>query len=115
MKRNSLLFLAVLVSLLLVINSTKRILSLNTTSQEVTEAGSRLEKLKEENESLKQELEYKKSEQFAEQEIRNKLGLAKKGEAVVVLPKRDSEQSSVLSGKLDKPNWEKWWNLFFGG
>lgn len=113
MKRNFLLLLAVGISLLLIINGTKRILSLRTTSQRVAEAQERLEKLNQENEALKRELEYKKSEQFAEEEIRNKLGLAKRGEAVVVLPKENSQQSKV-ENEQPEPNWRKWWDFFFG-
>ena len=116
MKRNLLLLFFFLVSVLLVVNSTKRLLIFKTTAQKVEESELRLQKLKEENESLKRDFEYKKSQEFAEGEIRNKLGLAQEGEAVVVLPKNDSKESKVESGKsVETPNYIKWWNLFFGG
>ena len=114
MKRNLLAIFAILVSVVLVTNSTKRILSLRTTSLSVREAEEKLGKLKQESESLKQELEYKKTDQFAEEEIRNKLGLAKEGEAVVILPKENDEQLTIDNGQLTKSNWEKWQTLFFG-
>src|SRR3989339_2037947 len=115
MKRTFLLFFAVLVSIVLAINSTKRILGLRTNSLSVREAEKQLEKLKQENEALTQELEYKKTDQFAEEEIRNKLGLAKEGEAVVILPKEgNKEQLTIDDGQLTKPNLEKWQRLFFG-
>jgi cell division protein FtsB len=115
MKRNFLLFLGVLVSIILVVNSTKRILTFRATSMKVGEAQSRLEQLRKENEDLKKELEYKKSDQFTEGEIRNKLGLVKEGETVVIIPKEEDQPSSAkaLEGK-QKPNWEKWRDLFFG-
>ncbi len=114
MKRNFLLFLALLVSLLLVINSTKRLLSLRTTSQKVIETKERLEELKKENEALRKELEYKQSQEFLEEEIRNKLGLVKKGEGVVIIPQEKISQKLETRNQKPEKNWQKWWNLFFG-
>ena len=96
MKRNLLLFLAVLISIVLVVNSSKRILNLRTTSQQVKESEAQLENLKKENEKLQAELKYKKSNEFAEKEIRDKLSLAKEGETVVILPKEEKSQNSEL-------------------
>ncbi len=90
-------------------------MSFRTTSAKVGEESVRLEKLKAENQQLKQELEYKKSNQFAEAEIRNKLGLAKEGETVVILSQNQNQvDSSQLAQKPEKPNWQKWKDLFFG-
>ncbi|MBI2012592.1 septum formation initiator family protein [Candidatus Curtissbacteria bacterium] len=114
MARNLLLFFAVLAGLLLVINGTKRILTLRTTSQKVGETEGRLKQLKEENQALKAELEYKKSGEFAEQEIRNKLGYAKEGEAVVLVPKTDDERLTTNDERDNLSNWQKWWEFFFG-
>ena len=115
MKRTFLLFFAVLVSIVLAINSTKRILGLRTNSLSVGEAEKQLEKLKQENEALKGELEYKKTDEFVEEEIRNKLGLAREGETVVILPKENDENSKLQTpdSRLGS-NWEKWQELFFG-
>ena len=113
MKRNLLLFLAVLVSIVLVVSSSKRILNLRTTSQQVKDSEAQLENLRKENENLKKELEYKKSAEFAEGEIRNKLGLAREGEAVIILPKEEEKQLTTDNGQLTKPNWQKWRDLFF--
>src|SRR3989338_8126285 len=86
MKRNFLLFVALLIGIILVVNSLRRLVSFRSTAQQVKDAEKRLETLKKESESLKRELEYKKSKDFAESEIRNKLGLTKEGETVVILP-----------------------------
>lgn len=120
MKRNFLLFLFFLASILLIVNSTKRLLVFKTTSERVGEAEERLLRLRGENEDLKSELEYKKGQEFSEKEIRDKLGLAKPGEAVVVLPKKNDESldklgtSSTNDERQNDPNWQKWWRLFFG-
>ncbi len=84
---------AILVSALLAINSSKRILAFRTTARSVQESQKQLEDLRRENEKLKKDLEFKSSNQFAEEEIRNKLGMAKPGETVVVLPKNDGLSS----------------------
>ncbi len=115
MKRNVILVFAVIVLLLLGFNSFNRIMSLQGTSKNVAKEEAQLDALRQENSSLKQELEYKKSQRFAEQEIRNKLGLAKEGEQVIVLPKKDDEASSGdVVNKKQLPNWKKWQKLFFG-
>ena len=115
MRRNLLLLLVVLIIILLVVNSAKRLLVFRTTSQKVSETELRLSKLREENEALKKELEYKKGDEFAEEEIRNKLGLVREGEAVVIVSQDEKvgESSNVFASE-DKPNWQKWWELFFG-
>lgn len=90
-------------------------MSFKTTAQKVDEAQVRLAKLREENERLQADLEYKRGQEFTEGEIRNKLGLAKEGEAVVVLP-RDDEQLTTNDERQDTiPHYVKWWKLFFGG
>ena len=117
MKRNLILLAFFLVSILLVVNSTKRLLAFKTTAQKVEESEQYLVKLKEENEALKAELEYKRSQEFIEGEIRNKLGLAKEGEAVVILPQDGSSpaDAKAMAGGQSTvvPNYIKWWKLFF--
>ena len=114
MKRNLMLIFAILISVLLVVKSSKRILSFRDTSAKVGEENARLEKLRVENQQLKQELEYKKSNEFVEGEIRNKLGLAKDGETVVILPQDQNQDGNQVAQKPEKPNWQKWKDLFFG-
>jgi len=115
MRRNLLLVFGIVVGILLVVNSTKRLLTFRTTSQKVAEAEERLNKLRGENQSLKDDLDYKKSVEFKEREIRDKLGMAREGETVVVLPKDSVEESNgPVNNKQEMQNWEKWWSRFFG-
>ena len=113
MTRNLVLFIAMLIGVILAVNSARRIHSFSQTFQKVQEAEDRLENLRKENESLKNELRYKESSEFAEKEIRDKLGLAKEGEAIVVVPQQSSSQLKESSGQDTKPNWQKWRDLFF--
>ena len=61
--------------------------------------------------SLKKEVAYKESTEFLEREARDKLGLVKSGEVLVVLPDSDSVlvDNVPTPPKVDKtPNWKKW-------
>ena len=70
-------------------------------------------------ESLKREEEYKKSPEFLEREARDKLGLVKKDEKLLILPEMDNVLGGKYSqmpnpAKIDKtPNWVKWKKFLF--
>ncbi len=74
-----------------------------------------VEKNQHENEALKRKLSQIEEPQFIEEEARNKLFLSKPGEGVIVLSQKDLE--ATLSAKPKprdtRPNWRKWWELFF--
>ncbi|MBI4157383.1 septum formation initiator family protein [Candidatus Woesebacteria bacterium] len=78
----------------------------------------KIEELKSQNEKLEEDLARVKSEEFIEKQLRDRLGLAKAGEIVLVLP--DLETLRKLAPKvgeeeesLPDPTWKKWANLFF--
>jgi cell division protein FtsB len=73
----------------------------------------RLEKAQAENQKLKSELENTQSDQFVEEEARNKLGMAREGEQVVILPNsaKIGEERKQDQKKLE--NWQKWMALLF--
>jgi len=55
---------------------------------------------------------------YIEQEARNKLGLAKPGETVVIMPEatlsgKEAESPKQPQSAPFEPNWKKWWRLFF--
>ena len=104
-----------LIVLILAYNSFAKIKDFKLTAQTVSDRQAYLESLKKQNADLKKELIYKESSQFAELEIRNKLGLARPGETVVIVPKRDVDSSSGIVNREDsKPNWVKWKELILG-
>ena len=115
MKRNLLLVLVVIIALVLAYNSFKKIKDFKLSAQTVDDRAAYLETLKKQNEELKNELAYKESSQFAELEIRNKLGMAKPGETIVVVPKEETaDLDQNESGSRVKANWEKWKEILFG-
>ena len=114
-KRNLILVIVLIIGFFLAYNSFNKIMTFRENAKTVENAQERLDRLKKENEALKAEFEYKKSNEFAEEEIRNKLGLAKEDEVVLILPnEEDSSQLTVHSSQSSKPNWVKWRKLFFG-
>ena len=77
----------------------------------------KLEKLDEENKKLAEQAEIIQSEEFMEKQLRDKLGLAKEGEIVLVLPEDDilRKLAPIIPEEEDfkpKPNWQKWVDLF---
>lgn len=77
----------------------------------------RLEKIDQENQKLTEQLQTTESEEFVEKQMRNKLGLAREGEIIIVLPEPDIVKKLAPTLPQDeevklKPNWQKWLELF---
>ena len=77
----------------------------------------KVEKMKEDNAALQAQIAQIQSPEFIEGQIRNKLGLVKPGEAIVVLPdvnilRKLAPQIPVETDTLPDPNWKKWEKLF---
>lgn len=77
----------------------------------------RLEKINQENQKLTEQLQITESPVFVEKQLRDKLGLAKEGEIVIVLPEPEivKKLAPILPEDEEvklKPNWQKWVELF---
>lgn len=77
----------------------------------------KVDKIKEDNAKLEAEIAQTSSADFIEQQVRDKLGLVKAGEAVVVLPDEDTlrklaSQVPEETNTLPDPTWRKWLKLF---
>jgi len=69
-----------------------------------------LEKAK--NQKLKAELSYVQSDQFVEEQARDRLFMSKPGEQDIIIPK-DLIQPEKNQPKPDiRPNWQRWFDLF---
>lgn len=102
--------------LYLIVSLSRNIFSLIKKGEEIKRESLKVEKLRAENEELKGQLEYASSPEFIEKEAREKLGLAKEGEQVVVLPENVEEivlDKEKDKGKEELPNWKRWYRLFF--
>ncbi len=71
-----------------------------------------------ENERLQQELIDVQKPEFIEKEVREKLGMARDGEVVVILPKVQppADKLGLRDGKKQTKEtfyWLQWWEIFF--
>jgi cell division protein FtsB len=87
-------------------------------SNQIRTEKAKLSKIQADNNKLVEELAQTQNPNFIEKEIRNKLGLGKAGEAIVVLPDAEilrklAPQTPSEVDTLPDPNWLKWKKLFF--
>ena len=108
MKKNLLLIILIIFAL----RSGYGIWKLWRTRSIVQDAQIRLEKARLENQRLTQKLAEIQSDEFVERETREKLGLGKPGETILILPDQNSTQYSEKSTQEEKPNWKKWADLW---
>lgn len=85
--------------------------------ERIDEAQQRVDKLKSENKELEVKLDEVQSVQFEEKQIRDKLGMAKEGEVVVILPEENvlrklAPEIVKEEDVLPDPVWKKWMKLF---
>ncbi len=73
-----------------------------------------LRHVEDQNQQLKKQLEEAQTPVFIEKAARDKLGLVKPGEIVVLLGKPVATGSVSLRGEREESvNWKQWWRLFF--
>lgn len=103
--------LLIIIGLLVVIKSLiSSILSIQDRSNILKNLQKQVQSQKQEQAYLTQKLYIAKSDSFVEEEAR-KLGLVRDGEQIVVDKKIEPE--APASSPENKPNWQKWLNLFF--
>ncbi len=92
-------------------------ISLNLQSgNRLPELISEVSKLQVKNQHLKSQLENIKTNQFIEQQARDKLGLVKPGETIVIISEDKIRQilgASASAVTVRLPNWQGWLKLFF--
>ncbi|MBI4036235.1 septum formation initiator family protein [Candidatus Daviesbacteria bacterium] len=107
--------LIILVSLIIGYNLITQAVETAKSGERLSQAAEVVYKLEIKNRQLKKELSLIQSPEFIEQEVRNKLGFAKKGETVVVIP--EEKLKTILgvssSAQIRLPNWLGWLKLFF--
>ena len=111
-------YLIILVCILFVISLVRNFTRTRSMQITLLEAEKSLEELYEKQKSLQGDLEKVEGDFYIEQQARNKLGLVKENEVVVVLPSKEvlrnlspwKEKNKEYS--LPNPNWKKWVKLF---
>lgn len=114
----SLRYIFIALVVLLSISLIRNIIKISQVRRRIDEEAARIEGLKEENLKLQKRLEDIQSDRYIESELRDKLGLAKGGETILVLPEENvvkslAPESSDEQEALPEPNWKKWVMLFF--
>lgn len=121
----------ILMSVVLVVisaNFVKSTLEVLTNRKRLEEAEKREQKLVQERDVLKRQIEYKRTLEYIEESARNELNLIKPGEKVYVL-EGSTEEGTVeqddanrpdaagsvagVSDEKERPNWYHWYKLFF--
>ena len=115
MKKHIVNLIIIVFGLYLIINSVKDITRLLSSGGQLDQAEAKLAQLQKTHQDLIDKKEYLSSDEFVEQQARNKLNMGKPGETVVIISP-DLEKSAVDSISQqdipDKPNWQKWGELF---
>jgi cell division protein FtsB len=95
----------------------KDLVKLINQNQRLEDLEKRYEEAKTENEYLLAELNWVGSDEFIEEEARNKLGLGKEGEVFLVLPEGIVNRQQAIGNKADEgeSNWRAWLELFVAG
>lgn len=82
----------------------------------VSERQTALQKEEQRNKNLQDKLREATSASFIEREARNKLGLVREGDTVVLVgPPGQAQDAHAFSesGDHNLSRWQKWWKLFF--
>ena len=104
--------------LMLSVTLVKNVVRTNQIRAQIQAERDKIAKIQADNNKLEAEVAQTQSADFIEREMRNKLGLGKLGEAIVVLPDPDvlrklAPMIPVEVDSLPDPNWKKWMKLFF--
>lgn len=90
--------------------------------QEIEKLENEAQQIERENATLREKITYFSSANFQEREAKEKLGLKKTGEQVVIikaLPETDDAHALIptidtgRTAEFRSPNYYKWWKLFF--
>lgn len=115
LSKTVLIFILIVV-IIIAYNLISQIINTLKSGERLTQAAERLQTLQNQNKELKKQLEYIQTPEFIEKQARDKLGLAKKGETMVVIPeeKIDTVLGTSKSAQTSRlPNYQGWLKLFW--
>ena len=116
MIRKFVILAIILAGLIAGYNLVSQILEAAKSGERLSEAADAVYKLENKKKVLLKELLDSQSPQFIEEKARNKLGLGKIGETIVIIP--DEKINLILEGsrsaeEIRLPNPIGWWKVFF--
>ncbi len=119
MRRQAISVIGILIGIVLIVSLSRDVQRLLSTRDRMVKEYSDVLQLEQEQQDLAIELNYVVSDEFVEQEARDKLLLAKPGEVVIILPPYEESTATSdlvfepLERNQDRSNWRKWVELFF--
>lgn len=112
MRYKAINWILLILSIILTVNIIRTFADLSRQESIIKEAEDRLQKAQEEKGNLQKNLAKVESQEYIEQEARNKLNLGKEGEVVLILPSVSPFSSPTPKPSDTSPNWQKWVRLF---
>lgn len=108
---------SLIILVILTVSLVRNIVIVKKANERVALEQEKLEEVKRKNEELKSQMEEVGKPQYIEKKAREKLGLVKEGEAIVVLPneevlKKLSPTVEEEENTLPDPTWRRWLKLF---
>lgn len=93
----------------------------NGIEQEIAQLQAEADRVRQDNALLQDRVSYFSSEEFQEREAKEKLGLQKEGEQMVMIrpsvsqeaAEEQFQQNANIVSVAEEPNYKKWWHLFF--
>ncbi len=108
------LFLIIMV--ILVVSLVRGVEEIRRARERVKKAEERVLKLKSEEKELEERLSLVEGKEYVEKQLREKLGMGKEGEIVVILPEKEIVKKFAPrieeENTLPDPIWKKWAKLF---
>ena len=111
--KKTLFIVAIVVFLIIINNLVRSIYSIWQKDKLADDAEKQLAYQKGENTRLKSALSYVQTQEFIEKEARDKLFMIKPNESIVLDSEDIQKKDKSSDVKQNKPNWEKWVELFF--
>ncbi|MBI3887729.1 septum formation initiator family protein [Candidatus Microgenomates bacterium] len=103
--------LIILFSVYLIVTTTKAIFDLWKAGDKLVSRQNKLNQLQTQRDNLMREKAKIDSPLYLEEIARDKLGMSKEGENVIIIPKELLVDNSKKQVEAEIPNWKKWINL----
>jgi cell division protein FtsB len=105
--------LVLILGLVFVVRLGSNVVKLYKAGGRLSEEETKLVEVKKKNQELKERLAQVQTPQYMEKEAREKLGMGKEGEVVVIVPADEvSTANKVVSKQGNEPNWVRWRRLY---
>jgi cell division protein FtsB len=110
-------YILIILLLFVAMSVVRSFMKVGSVDERLAQGRNKVEDLKSEHKELEMKLEEIESMEYVEKQLRDSLGLAHKGEIVVILPEAEvlrklAPKVEVEEDVLPQPNWQKWIRLF---